>query len=275
MRHYSCAKQFAFYLFSLYLVPLPTHSHEIILELSPGFKSRKIQDHKGENDIQSVYRLVRDHVSLGINPSKIAVVFDVDGTLTNRSTPGNHPTQERYGSTQIVLELIDMGVRVAVSSAWNDFDETLGRLEDLGLAKALKIQDQDQIIKGEYQGMNYFHLGLVASIQDELVDSIYYRQKAFAPYIIYSPKEMETVEKVIFADDSSGNIKYFKEDVAGNYLYPKANQFDYFYLTAIGNNVPKVKQKYNVSHEGHETLNQTSCWAYFWSKLQFLYLRSK
>lgn len=190
-------------------------------------------DHIHQENIDGVLELVKSHIKEGTSPHKIAVIFDVDGTLTDHSMPGLHPTKERYGSTAIVLQLIGMGVNVTISSAWNHFNETLNRLDDLKLTEKLKIHNRDEIDHGMYQSMTYHRLGLVASVQDPLYNPLYFCQKAWAPYMVYPKEQIHDVEKVIFADDSFANINVFKADVAHQSLYPQANQFDYFLLTKV------------------------------------------
>lgn len=205
-------------------------------------------DHLRQENLEGVFILVDSHLKAGVPPCKIGVVFDLDGTLTAHSTPGDHPTQDRYGATDIVLKLIEMGVNVTISSAWNVFNETLNRLDDLQLTKVLNIQNRDEIDHGTYKDMNYYHLGNVAAVQSTGIDAIYFRQKAWAPYIVHGPDVMNSVEKIIFADDSLANIRFFKGDVHFNKLYPKATQFDYFLLTAI-NGIPKENPPLELEKE--------------------------
>lgn len=158
----------------------------------------------------------------GVAPTSIMVTLDVDGTLTNYSMPGDHETKPRGNAVPFVTKLIDKGVKVVVASAWDKFEETRGRLEDLKLLKVLKAESPGKCgqsdlnlekLKESKIMFEYCHSGHVSSVKDPNLDRTYYRQKAFAYKKVYPKLDIKNIKHHIFADDSSGNVKHFNRDI--------------------------------------------------------------
>lgn len=173
-------------------------------------------------------------------PASTLVVLDVDGTLTNYSDPSAHGPADilkaRGNATAWVNGLSAKGYKVVIASAWDKFPETLGRLEKIGISEAVRgkgagacAQDKDMTFGGAKFKVSYCHVGNVASVQDKAVDPRYFRQKAFAYQLVYPALDLSTIKNVVFGDDSSGNITYFKKDVARAKLFPNA-KIDYFFI---------------------------------------------
>lgn len=71
-------------------------------------------------------------------PTQIACILDCDGTVTSSSFPvANHLLQPRGHMDFLVKELHERGVYITVSSAWTPFEETVNRLETLGLKELI------------------------------------------------------------------------------------------------------------------------------------------
>jgi hypothetical protein len=218
---------------------------------------------KNQQNIHGIVELVENLTNPSnanrIAPHKIAVILDVDGTLTDHSipTPGESPanTRARDNAPEDVKRLINLGVHLYISSAWNKFEETLGRLRQLGLAEELEIspepknkRDKSFFLKGHYKCPTnkrpyiYRRKGKVISAQwTDGKDQIFFRQKALTPYIglratfgkEVAIEKANLIKTVIFADDSAGNITYFQQDIQENNLFPNADQIFTFELTGI------------------------------------------
>jgi|GEM_PF-3035289 len=74
-----------------------------------------------------------------VPPESILLVLDVNGTLTNFTSPNSKNIQARGEAVPFVKNMVDKGVRIVISSAWYSFGETLERLRSLGLEEVLKI----------------------------------------------------------------------------------------------------------------------------------------
>jgi hypothetical protein len=175
-----------------------------------------------------------------IQASEVVVIFDLDGTLTVQPNPTN-PNEKVVLNTDgksVTAKFNENGFHTYVSSAWNVFDEITKRVHLGGLSeifgiyadtqvetKSFFIQTQDE--KGAV--LQSIRKGRVISVQDSKIAPKYYRQKALAPYVALSPKEIENIKRVIFIDDSMGNIEYFRNDVRRFSLYQGAHvEIHYF-----------------------------------------------
>ena len=172
------------------------------------------------------------------SPRQVLLVLDVDGTLTNYSMPGEHETQARGNAVEFVTKMVDRGVNVVISSAWDQFDETLERLRDLGLSEKLRISQKTcfsgipiQVGALTFEGSEC-HTGLVSSVQDPVVDRRYYREKAYAYSYVYPNLESALITHVVFADDSSGNVQQFLSDLQRAGIFKNA-QVKTFTLSAV------------------------------------------
>ena len=200
----------------------------------------------GANDFtDQTLKQVEEHVEKllgnGFTAEQILLVLDVDGTLTNYSDPDDHKNDKPFGArgnaTNFVTGMVNSGVQVVVSSAWDKFEDTLGRLEKIGLSEALNVNrndikcNNDELeLNNKIFKLNYCKVGFVASVMDVDFNSIFYRQKAFAFKYVYPEMDMTQIKHVVFADDSGGNIKIFKEDIERSQLFPMAH-IDTFLLS--------------------------------------------
>lgn len=74
---------------------------------------------------------------------EVAHIVDKDGTLTNTSSPMDQveKAQPRGHADLVLKSIIERGSPVAVSSAWDNFDDTLSGLKELGLGNALQLSE--------------------------------------------------------------------------------------------------------------------------------------
>lgn len=95
------------------------------------------------NSLQQVQEYIDFLVENGIRADEIALILDLDGTLTKEDTPSNVPTNltvhERDSSTAFVKNNVKNGVNVIVSSAWDNLIATVKKLEILELKETLGV----------------------------------------------------------------------------------------------------------------------------------------
>lgn len=196
-------------------------------ELFDDLKSEK-------SDLNDVETYVENLLTIEkVKPTAILFFGDVDGTLTNYSDPqciDYKKFLQRGNAAKFIKMMKEKGVNLVISSAWDNFKETLHRLKLLGLDDVLKI-DKGSPIKGtkqlddndENSLVEYFQLGHVASVkyEDSFFGGKYYRQKAFSYQFVYPDLDSDSITHVVFADDSEENVSQFKEDILKTKLKDK------------------------------------------------------
>ncbi|MBF0313106.1 MAG: hypothetical protein HQK52_06795 [Oligoflexia bacterium] len=154
----------------------------------------------------------------------------------------------------MVKALKKSGAEVIISSAWDNFPNTLARIRALGLAQELGLsvddgkQDSTVLMAADKQKVSftYNQNGNVISVRDIDSKDQYYRNKALAPYLLLGADAAKKKKNIVFVDDSHGNIQAFKEDVARFSLYANA-EINYFKLEKpeqdiqVSENDPSVK----------------------------------
>jgi hypothetical protein len=159
----------------------------------------------------------------GVQPESILLVLDVDGTVTNFSSPTGENIGARGASVSFIEEMLTLGVKIVLSSAWPSFEETLQRLRAIGLEEILKIPNTSSWLKKDghilYDDTNtkYCHLGLVASVgyfsPESYLKTPHYYQKAFAYKLAYPDLSEQTIAHLIFGDDAEQPIRDFERDI--------------------------------------------------------------
>ncbi|MEN8237232.1 MAG: hypothetical protein ABFQ95_06820 [Pseudomonadota bacterium] len=163
-----------------------------------------------------------------IEGKNILLVLDLDGTLTNKSSPSDDEAQPRENAVEFVKNMIDRGVKVVVSSAWHDFDATLKRIRDLGLEKKLNpdmknkecMHHEDKLLSNTK--LYVCVAGLVSSVRDARKESLeeeasfskeaglVYDKKIFSYQFVYQDLGSQGIIKhIVFADDSPQNVATF------------------------------------------------------------------
>jgi hypothetical protein len=186
-----------------------------------------------------------------IPANKILVISDVDGVLTNWSNPlemekMHEVIHEREGSSEIIRNLIGLGVNVVISSAWKNFGETINRLEQVGLYNRLKdktawdgIQHYKSHTFSDIYGekrmisLQYYQDGRIVSVRRQGFDPECYPNKALSGYVVDSDL-CQQIQKVVFADDKKRNIWTFKNDLQNHNLYPNAQAYYYEFTLISG-----------------------------------------
>ena len=166
-------------------------------------------------------------LAMGIEPQKILLVLDNNGTITKDPSPALYE-KPRGNAVQYIEEMIKIGVHIVVSSAWDEFERTISSLNDLGLHSTLSVDNDDkeaidciyttgQHISGYKQGkvcsIKYTYEGSYLCSHAEQ-DYQYYRLKALAPFFVYSEEDIKNYQYVLFADDSIDNIIIFNNEIS-------------------------------------------------------------
>lgn len=164
---------------------------------------------------------------------EILFITDIDGTLTDNPDPKDNPSISPRGkAVEVVKELVESGVHVVASSAWNVFSESLGRLKQLDLLEAFGATPEmthakKTMLFGDNL-FNFFFTGRVASAGG-ILDK-FYRLKSVAPYVI-DEVEQSTIKALVFVDDSSGNVVTMAKSFATHNIYPNLIEARLFFLT--------------------------------------------
>lgn len=151
----------------------------------------------------------------GIALHEILVILDNDGTLTKSKEPAVKANQ-RGKASAFVNKLRELNIDIIVSSAWNDFEQTLDTLEQIDIADSLLV-DRNEIKEINFRtsinrDVKGFRSGLVCSLKYANSDK-YFRQKALTPLAIFEENQIKKYKYIIFADDSNTNIQTFANDV--------------------------------------------------------------
>lgn len=177
---------------------------------------------------------VEDKV-LSYRPDETLVILDLDGTLTNHAQPSLIGLAARGNAKNFVQDIIEKGYTVVVSSAWDNFDETLGRIKFLGLDKHLGVNDsicanRNLCINDFTAKFHVCQSGNVISVRDLDNKDPYYRKKAFSFLYVDPSIDISKIQHVVFADDSSGNVSTFRKDAHRAKLFRDA-ELDTFTLS--------------------------------------------
>ncbi len=203
------------------------------------------------SSISALIPIVEQHVTQGIDPKKIWVVLDVDGTLTRLADPTKDTgvVEERGLSRSVVLYLWKLGVHLVFSSAWPSF---YGEQPQIGFAQTMKrllklnfgIDGFGSTGEGFSKGRSSINDTSFDFLKDEAVVSVhrvfgadyYSRAKAFSPYFYDQALSLD-MEVLLFADDSVGprsNTGIFQSDLQGICPYPKLK---WLYIIGLDNQV--------------------------------------
>ncbi len=181
------------------------------------------------SSISALIPIVEKYVAQGIDPAKIWVVLDVDGTLTRLQDPTEDTgiVEERGLSRSVVPYLWKLGVHLVFSSAWPSYEgrpevgfaQTMQRLLKLNFGVDGLGSTGEGFSKGQSSINNtYFDFlkdGAVVSVHRTFAPGYYSRAKAFAPYF-YDQALSLGMEVLLFADDSVGpksNTGIFQSDL--------------------------------------------------------------
>jgi YD repeat-containing protein len=136
----------------------------------------------------------------GLKSDDVAIVFDIDGTLTDLPEPEEGVVPgKRPGAVELIQELSRNHFNIVASSAWSTF-HTPETLRSLGLTREFGIIDSHTVshnnvdvkIKdnfGEEHTFKYNQFGNAVSVKEGNVK--FFRHKALAPYIALCPKPLE------------------------------------------------------------------------------------
>lgn len=215
------------------------------------------------SSISVLVPLVDAHIKQGVDPRKIWVVLDVDGTLTRLADPAKSTgvVEERGSSRAVVNYLWKAGVHLIFSSAWPSyqinpkigFSETMQRLLKLNFGIDGLIGDGDNFSKGcsfvNGASFDFIKDGAVVSVHRAFTYDPYSRAKALAPHF-YDSEQASEMQVLLFADDSVGprsNTGIFQSDLRLVRPYPN---LEVLYVVGIDN-----KYAYTESQDVVEKLD--------------------
>jgi hypothetical protein len=169
-----------------------------------------------------------DRISFGSEDlTRFLFIVDLDGTLTNTSHGRVERIRPRVDSSlsapDYVTLLHSRGAHVVISSAWDNFDETEEKIKLLDLGDFLSESSHSTEIVGPDAYCSVSRSGRVVSVRDTSLDDRYYRQKALSYRFTDPAIPWETLQHVLFIDDSNTNIRHFQADVQRFNLFPQAS----------------------------------------------------
>jgi hypothetical protein len=203
---------------ALLAMNMPAHTAQIGTLENFEEVSKNFNRYNGVSDeaIPLIMGKVSQLLGSGINPKKIAFIFDVDGTLTDEQMPSGGAAYPRSSEMiNFVRALHSLGVTMIASSAWDHFDHTVERIRVLGLcdvfqATGEKLPTKEISIKGRVFKAD--SLGNIISVRDTCSRSIYYRAKFVSTF--FAENEMARngpfpFSHTFFLDDSCRNVDQF------------------------------------------------------------------
>lgn len=161
--------------------------------------------------------------------SEILFIFDVHGILTNDEGPSDEKAVARGDIDKIVKALYEMGIKLIASSAWEQPGQVVNDIVDIDLYKQFEVGEttfnSKKILELENKKIkvDYFNNGNMGSVKIFDDRGKYYRNKAFAPYLVLKDK-VSNYKKILFIDDNKINIEQFQYDVKKYELFPKAEK---------------------------------------------------
>lgn len=163
-------------------------------------------------------------------PSETIVVCDLDGVLTTNHEGDSVRPQARKNMPEFLKALTQSGFKVIIASAWHSFDETMKKINHLGLDDVFLTGERkkDSLTVGETV-VFYEQKGLNVSCKNT-ESEIWFWNKAFAPYVAFGKDVAEQAKWVLFLDDTPNNIKQFQTDVTTYNLFPQVNKVTLFQL---------------------------------------------
>ena len=156
-----------------------------------------------------------------LSPNDVAIVFDIDGTLTDLPEPKEGVVPgKRPGAVELIQDLSRNRFNVVASSAWKTF-HTPDTLRRLGLAdrfvadpsgnpNSSQVEIKDNF--GQNQTFRYNQFGNAVSVSDGRTP--FFWHKALAPYIALGPERLKRIRKIMLVDDSPRNIQTFQQHLS-------------------------------------------------------------
>lgn len=183
---------------------------------------------------EEALRISREH---NVPPSRISIVFDLDGTLTQCRDPKTYkgPAQANDAVNEILQFLIEQKFQIVISSAWHIFEESLKRLRELDLSHLIegRVEEGKLIVNhGGFLGekpteFKYLKLGHAVSVKNVAKSSAlnpYYLAKAMAAYAV-NPEHAKEIELILFVDDNPRNTKSFINDLKQYPIYKNLGDY--------------------------------------------------
>lgn len=190
-----------------------------------------------DEEIPTVMHQISQLLASGVDPKKIACIFDVDGTLTDESDPtfaGESAYPRSSAMISFVRSLHASGVTMIASSAWDMFEHTISRIKRLGLLDVFLTPDSTLSTKTvtiRDRTFTVHSLGNIISVRDTANVSKYYRAKFLSTIFAgneIAPKTIFPYHQIFFFDDSERNLMIFQSDFEWYFLkQDKPSAFSY------------------------------------------------
>lgn len=164
----------------------------------------------------------------------VALIIDLDGTLTNESDPKQGKAEPRGDSVLVLKALAEKGVCFVISSAWHIFDETIWRIRELGLSDIAGIAQKqvrfypnlscdpgkklEVLCQGNVVSCRYFG------------NQVYWRQKAYALDFVSGNQAPKVV---CVLDDANHNLGVAKEDMVYTHWFSSVEEVHLYHLSRI------------------------------------------
>lgn len=212
----------------------------------------KEEFHADITDIGYVGAFLKGILSAGIKTDEVLVLYDVDGTITNCSSPSKNKNDypARANAIQLLKWTVEQNIPIVVSSAARNFRNTLKKLQFLGVADILKIPLTKELIPRAVKMENLITvLNPVSNVQDKF---IFYKsglvisarefsseeafiKKALAVRVALSDAQMAKIKHVIMIDDRADYARSFSEDIKKYFplLFAQFSRIDYWILTSV------------------------------------------
>lgn len=208
---------------------------------------------KSSENIKALWLHVDSLLKDDVKPEEVSIIIDIDGTLTHEPDPSkvrfpenplkpSPKNSKNYTMKYMVTDLIEKGVNVVFSSAWNNLEDTCARLNYLGFGKYLDGEKKEgEIHLDDNVYGTFIQKGRAISVKKNPWDT-FYKEKFFSAGI-YLGEKAQDVKYLYFTDDSREHMKNFKKAVNEHNIYPHIKTVSLFPIL-----IPKITDKKVNTH---------------------------
>lgn len=208
------------FLFTFYILPLRLYAIPVEIE-----------------SLDKVIEHVRFLRSRGIRGEEIGIIFDCHGVITNEES--HHDSHTLKGNILEALKYFrEEEVSVVVATAWDDLDVVVqSAIINLGLGDFFDVIPGKKTVLENFSGGSEEKIqlegrrnGKIVALRSPLLNSKYFRQKAFALEIAYPGKVFSHIAGV---DDDRYNLKVFESNFPYTRHHREGCNLTLFHLQAL------------------------------------------